>query len=135
AARMPLLHAKACATSAMRLLRHISLRVVAVIAVLLAILALFGVLVVRSGWFREYVRTRVIQELERATGGRAELGQFTFDWERLTAQLSGVVVHGKETSEQAPFVQVESAMVGLRVLSAIERRVDLSSLEVVRPRI
>src|SRR5437016_2375960 len=99
----------------MRLLRHISLRVVAVIVVLLAILALSGVLIVRSGWFHEYVRTRIIQELERSTGGRAELGQFTFDWERLTAQVTGLVVHGKETPGEAPFVRVESAVVGLRV--------------------
>src|SRR5258708_7455688 len=119
----------------MRVFRHISLRVVAVIAVLLSIAAITGVLTVRSGWFREYVRARVIQEIERATGGHADLGQFTFDWEHLTAHLTGVVVHGTEPPEEAPLMRVEAVAVGLRLLSAVERRVDLESLEVVRPQV
>jgi hypothetical protein len=41
----------------------------------LAILLLAGaVAVVRSGWFREKVRLRIITEVERATGGRVEVG-------------------------------------------------------------
>ena len=80
-------------------------------------------------------RARVIEELERSTGGRAEIGQFAFNWRTLTARVSKIVLHGDESSDQPPFIQIDSALVGLRVLAALERRVDLSSLDVSRPRI
>jgi len=118
-----------------RLLRHISLRALATIVVLLAIAAITGVMVVRSGWFHEYLRERILQELERSTGGRAELSQLIVDWQGLTAQVSGLVVHGTEPPEEAPLVRVESATVGLRVLSVLEQRVDLASLDIVRPHV
>src|SRR5262245_32744910 len=99
----------------MRRVKHISVRVIAAVVVLVAITLIAAVLALRSGWFREYVRARVIEELERSTGGHAEIGQFAFNWRTLTARVSGIVLHGTESADQAPFVQIDSAMVGLRV--------------------
>ena len=52
----------------------------AVLAILVVATAFTALLVVRSGWFRERVRERIVREIETATGGRAELGDFSFDW-------------------------------------------------------
>ena len=96
----------------MRRFRKITVRLLAVLALLLFVAALAGVLVVRSGWFREYVRTQILAVLERGTGGRAELGEFSFDWKQMTAQVSSLVVHGKESAEEQPFLRVGSATIG-----------------------
>ena len=49
----------------------------AVLVVILAMtIAVASLLVFQSGWFRERVRTRILQELENGTGGRVELGNF-----------------------------------------------------------
>ena len=37
-----------------------------------------GLVVVQSGWFHEYVRARIISEVEKATGRRVEIGSFSF---------------------------------------------------------
>ena len=50
-----------------------------VLAVLALVLAVGWQWLVRSAWLREQVRTRVVQEVERATGGRVELARFDFD--------------------------------------------------------
>jgi translocation and assembly module TamB len=118
-----------------RILAHITTRGLAAIAVLLLLIALSVILVVRSGWFREKVRERIVYEIEKATGGRAELGQFDLSWTNLTARVDSLVVHGKESSGEPPFIRVESVDVGIRVLSALERRVDLADLRVTKPRV
>jgi translocation and assembly module TamB len=113
--------------------RRIVVSSIAVLAILLAASGITGLLVVRSGWFRERVRERIVREIETATGGRAELGDFSFDWERLVATVSPLVLHGTEPAGEPPLLRVESVVVGLRVISALERKVDLASLRVEQP--
>jgi translocation and assembly module TamB len=118
-----------------RLLGKILLRGFAAIAVLLVIGALAGLVVVQSGWFHEYIRKQIVAQLERATGGRVELGRFSFRGATLTAQISPLVLHGKEAEGEPPLLRVESVALSLRVLSFAERKVDLASLRVEKPRV
>ncbi len=60
-----------------------------------------GVLVLRSGWFHERVRERIISEIERTTGGRVEMGSFNFDWKRLLVTIEPLVLHGREAIRRA----------------------------------
>jgi translocation and assembly module TamB len=113
--------------------RHLTRQCLAAAAILVAISAVTGLLVVRSGWFRELVRQRIVTEIEAATGGRVEVGNFSFKWETLTATISPLVLHGTEPASETPLLQVESVSVGLRVISMLERKVDLASLSVVQP--
>jgi translocation and assembly module TamB len=107
-----------------------------VAAVILALLAgLAGFLVVRSGWFRERVRQRIIAEVEAATGGRVEIGNFSFKWETLVATISPLILHGTEAASEVPLLRVESVSLGLRVISMLERKVDLASLRIDQPRL
>ena len=57
----------------MRKLGRFLLRFTAALMLLALIVALTGLLVVRSGWFHEQVRTRMISEIEKATGKKAKL--------------------------------------------------------------
>ncbi len=114
-------------------------RILWISAAAIAVLALTGLLVailtVRSDWFYTKVRQRMIVEVEKATGGRAELGDFQFDWRKLRARAGNFVLHGREKAGEPPFVRVANVEVGLRVISALEKDVDLDSLVLERPEV
>lgn len=113
---------------------HILPRIAAALAVLVVIAGLTGFVVVQSGWFHEYVRQRIISELARATGGRVEIGRFSFRGPTLTATVAPLILHGREGSDQQPLLRVESVTLGLRVISWSARKIDLASLKLDRPR-
>src|SRR5690349_5439525 len=46
------------------------------------------ILVVRTDWFRNYVREKIIAYAESATGGTVEIASFGFDWTHLRADVS-----------------------------------------------
>src|SRR5215470_3033315 len=117
----------------MRIVGRILLRVLAAVAVIVIACAIAGLLVVRSGWFRERVRERVINEIETATGGRVEIGIFRFNAKSLEATISPLVLHGAEPAGDQPLLRVQSIAIGLRVISALERKVDLSYLRLEQP--
>jgi translocation and assembly module TamB len=94
-----------------------------------------GVIVVRSPWFREQVRRRIVREVETATGGRVEAGAFTFDWIRLRAEVRGLVVHGTEAAGKPPLFRASSVAVGLMVVSLLRRKFDIAYLDVAEPRV
>ncbi len=112
-----------------RALLHTSVALI----ILIAAAAITAVVVARSGWFREKVRERIVSEIDKATGGRAEIGGFAFDWPRLTATISSLVIHGKEHADEAPLVSVRTVTLGLRVISMLERKFDLAYLRVDQP--
>lgn len=112
---------------------HRALQILAAAVLVLLIVSLAAVLVVQSGWFRERVRARIVEELERATGAHAEVANFNFDWKKLSATVAPVILHGKESETEDPLARVNSITVGLRLISALERRVDLALLRVDKP--
>ena len=115
--------------------RHLTGQILAAAVILVVICAVAALLIVRSGWFRELVRERIVTEIEAATGGRVEVGNFSFKWETLTAKISPLVLHGTEPEAETPLLRVESVSVGLRVISMLERKVDLDSVNVDQPRL
>ncbi len=114
---------------------RILLRVAAALAVFLVIAGLAGLVVVQSGWFHEYVRQRIIAELERATGGRVEIGRFSFRGPTLTASIGPVVLHGTEAAGDPPLLRAESVTLGLRIVSIAERKIDLAFIKVEKPQV
>ena len=119
----------------MRKFGRVLLRFAAALVLLAAVCALTGVLVFRSGWFYELVHRRMVMEIEKATGGRFEAGDFRFDWKRLEVTVGPVVLHGRESPSEPPFVRVASITAGLRIVSMMERKVDLASLRIEQPQV
>jgi translocation and assembly module TamB len=101
----------------------------------LALVFVAAVLVLRSAWFNEKVRERVVSTVETATGGRVEAGSFQFDWRRLRAQIGAFAIHGTEAAGKPPLFRARTVAVGLKIISILERRVDIQYLEVVEPRV
>lgn len=117
----------------MRRLKRIVLWTLAALAALLILAGIAGVLVVRSDRFHQYIQRRIVEETQRATGGRTELGEFSLDWRNLTVQVQELVLHGKESAAEPPLLRVGSATLGLKIISVLEKKIDLASLRVERP--
>jgi translocation and assembly module TamB len=102
---------------------------------LLLLAAGAGVVALQSGWFREQVRTRLVSAVETATGGRVEIGSFAFDWHRLRAEIRDFTLHGTEPAGKPPLLHADSIVVGLRIVSLLERTVDIAGLDVAAPHV
>ena len=116
----------------MRRWKKIALWTLAALAALLVLTTIAGIFIVRSDRFHQYVQRRIVEEAQRATGGRVDLGGFAFDWHNLTAQVRGFVLHGKESAAEPPLLQIDSATLSLRIISVLEKKIDLASMRIER---
>lgn len=115
-------------------MKRIAFWTAAALVTLMLLATIAGIFVVRSDRFHQYVQRRIVEEAQRATGGRVDLDGFAFDWHNLTAQVRGFVLHGKESASEPPLLQLDSATLSLRIISVLEKKVDLASLRIERPR-
>ncbi len=108
-------------------------RIAAWVALCAVALCTATLVILRSDWFREQVRVKLIREIGTATGARVELGSFGFSWRNLEVELRGVVLHGREQPSQAPFLRVRKIRLTLGPATIFERRLDLRQLQVEQP--
>ena len=83
-------------------------RILTVAAAAAAVLLVLTVLILRTDWFRDFVRRKIIAAVEEATGGRVEIGSFQLDWRVLRAAVHDFTIHGTEPEGAAPFVTAKS---------------------------
>ncbi|MCS6952783.1 MAG: translocation/assembly module TamB domain-containing protein [Bryobacterales bacterium] len=119
----------------MRRLLAPALRLAGSLTALLAALLLGALFVVRTEWFADRIRERLVREAENATGGRVQLGGFSFDWRRLRAEAHSLVLRGTESPAEPPLFRARSVRVSLRLVSALRRHVDVRSLELEAPQV
>ncbi len=104
------------------------------VAGLVLILIVAGIWISQTNWFRDFVRQKIVQTIEDATGGRVEVGQFDFDWRHLRAEIRNFVLHGTESASDQPLFRAQSLTVVLKLLSLADRKaVDIASLDVRQP--
>jgi translocation and assembly module TamB len=103
------------------------------IILLLLIIVLAGVAVIRTQWFYNKVRDRIVTEVEKATGGRVEIQSFAFDWRTLTATVRDFTVHGLETPQEPPLLRADQIVVGLKIISIWKRDIDIALLRIDHP--
>jgi translocation and assembly module TamB len=113
--------------------RKIAVIIGSSIAGLLLVLLVAGILIVRSAWFANFVRLKIITAVEEATGGRVEIRSFHFAWTHLRADVRDFVVHGLEPSGAAPLLRVRHLQVDLKLLSPFKGFVDIAYLLVDTP--
>lgn len=102
---------------------------------LILVLFVAGILIVRTDSFRNMVRGNIVAAVETGTGGRAELGSFTFDWTHLRAQIRNFVVHGLEPADSAPLFRADLLQVDLKLLSPFRGFVNIGYLLVQKPQV
>jgi translocation and assembly module TamB len=105
------------------------------LAALVLLAAASGLLVLRTRWFQEKFRRRVAAELEKATGGRVEIDKVHFDARRWRGRLQGVTIHGSEDPGRKPLLHAAELDVDLKIVSFLERRVNVAALRLAAPEI
>src|SRR5262249_6249663 len=83
-----------------------------------------------SDSFREVVRSRVVAELERMTGGKVEIQSFTWNLSQLHFEARGLTIHGLEAPGEEPYVRAQRVSLRLKIISLISRQVALRELEI-----
>jgi len=115
--------------------KRIAFAIAGSLAGLIVLAGLAAIFVLRSAWFYEKVRARVVRTVETATGGRVEAGSFQFDWTQLRAEIRMFVIHGTEPAHKPPLFRAGSVAVGLKIISVLKRDVDIQYLDVTGPHV
>src|SRR5437667_517679 len=115
--------------------KRIILWILASLAGLVIVLGVTALLVVRTEWFRNYIRNKIITYAEQATGGTVELKRFAFDWTHIHANLTGFVLHGSEPPGSAPLFSAQSIDVNLKLLTSLKNVLEVQYLGVERPQV
>ncbi len=115
--------------------KKILLTVAASLAGLVLVLVIASILVLRSTWFANYVREKIIATTEESTGGVVELGSFQFDWTHLTVRIRNFVLHGTEPRGADPLVRVPLLELHLKLLAGLKQVVDLEYLGIQQPQV
>jgi translocation and assembly module TamB len=105
----------------------------------LAVLALIVLAIVGAAWyastpqFENRVRAELISVLERATGGRVELGAFHWQLRHLEFEADNLTIHGLEGPGQVPYAHLDRAYVQVKILSFFRPRIALNYLGATHP--
>ena len=99
--------------------------------VLVAILA--GLWYTTTDSFQVLVRRRMVEEVERITGGRAEVGSFHVIPFRLQVEVRNITVHGKESPTDVPLAHADSLTAQMKVISFLRTEFGFTSLSLDRP--
>jgi translocation and assembly module TamB len=103
------------------------------VMLILLVAAMGGYIYLKSSAFQQYAIRKIVVTANEATGGRTEIGGLDFNLSTLTAHLYNVVVRGSENPDQPPLLRVDKLTVGLKIQSALRRKVNLSELLIEHP--
>jgi len=83
--------------------------------------------------FQAYVRGRLVSEVERITGGRAEIGSFHVVPFHLQVEVRNITVHGKEAADDVPLAHADSLLAQVKVVSFLRTEFGFSSVVLDHP--
>ncbi len=115
----------------MRLNRIFHIGVIAFCVLVLLFVA--GILAVRSRAFHRYLLATVIEQAQKAIGGRVELGDFTLHLTGPRVDLYRIAIHGTERDPRAPLLWADHLAVGLRIISLRRQQINVQEIVVDHP--
>jgi translocation and assembly module TamB len=83
--------------------------------------------------FQAYVRRRMVAEVERITGGRAEIGSFHVVPFRMQVEVRDITVHGSEGPTDLPLVHADHLVAHVKVISFLRTEFGFHSLILEHP--
>jgi hypothetical protein len=92
------------------------------------------VYILDSDDFRVMAADETVRFIEGRTGMETSLERFEIDFRGQTLALVGLEMRGNEDASDPPLISIERVDIGLRWNALITRQIDLTSLEVIRPR-
>jgi translocation and assembly module TamB len=105
----------------------------AILGMLLLAAFVGGYLFLRSTSFQQYALRKIIENVNEATGGRAEIRHLDFQLSTLTVYLYDVTLHGTEAPTDPPLAHLDKLTVGIKIQSLLRRQITLSDLEIEHP--
>ena len=102
-------------------------------SLLLALLVSAFLWYVTTDSFQNLVRARLVAAIERATGGRAELGSFHVVPLRFLVEVRDLTIHGREGPGEIPLVHVDSLSAIVDLSSVLGSRIAFHSLSLRHP--
>ncbi|HZQ95972.1 MAG TPA: translocation/assembly module TamB domain-containing protein [Candidatus Sulfotelmatobacter sp.] len=83
--------------------------------------------------FQAYVRRRMVEEVERITGGRAEIGSFHVVPFHLQVEVRDITVHGSEAAGDVPLAHADSLLAQMKVVSFLRTEFGFTTLVLEHP--
>ncbi len=83
--------------------------------------------------FQSYVRRRMVAEVERITGGRAEIGSFHIVPFHLQVEVRNITVHGTEAAGDVPLVHADSLVAHVKIISFLRTEFGFYSVILDHP--
>jgi len=83
--------------------------------------------------FQAYVRRRMVSEVERITGGRAQIGSFHIVPFHLQVEVRNITVHGKESPTDIPLAHADSLLAHVKVISFLRTEFGFYSVILDHP--
>jgi translocation and assembly module TamB len=97
------------------------------------LLLLVGLWYTTTDSFQAYVRRRMVAEVERITGGRAEIGSFHVVPFHMQVEVRNITVHGTESATDVPFVHADHLVAQMKVVSFLRTEFGFHSLTLDHP--
>lgn len=83
--------------------------------------------------FQAYVRHRLVAEVERITGGRAEIGSFHIVPFHMQVEIRDITVHGSESTADVPLAHADHLVAHVKVISLLRTQFGFHSLTLEHP--
>ena len=83
--------------------------------------------------FQKMIRGRLVAAIERATGGRAELGSFHVVPLRFQVEIRNLTIHGRESAGEVPYVHLDSLIATVNLSSVLGAKIGFHSLVLQHP--
>jgi translocation and assembly module TamB len=111
--------------------RWLKFLLIVVVTGLIALLA--GLWYTTTDSFQAYVRRRMVEEVERITGGRAEIGSFHIVPFHTQVEVRDITVHGREGPNEPPLVHADHLYAKMKVISFLRAEFGFHSLTLEHP--
>ncbi|HEY4902781.1 MAG TPA: translocation/assembly module TamB domain-containing protein [Candidatus Sulfotelmatobacter sp.] len=98
---------------------------------LIVLLAGFWYLTTES--FQAFVRRRIVAEVERVTGGRAEVGSIHTVPFHLQVEIRDMTVHGREAASDVPLAHVDHIVGRVKVISLLRTEFGFYEVAIEHP--
>jgi translocation and assembly module TamB len=100
---------------------------------LAAALAGAAYVVVHTRAFNRFALAKVIEEAQNATGGRVAIQRLEIHWSRLGVDFYGLSLYADQGASQPPVLRASHLGAGLKIISILKRRINLSELVLDEP--
>ena len=108
-------------------------RIILITAGIVSFLVLGALWYTTTKSFQAYVRGRIVKEVERLTGGRAEIGSFHVVPFHLQVEIRNITVNGKEGPGEVPLAHADSLLAQMKVISFLRTEFGFTSLIIEHP--